>query len=153
MMEEEIKETYSQRFTTVWKSGLWDPLKPYNLEVNIEKRRVLAQFLSRSYNDVGMLRVLDMGCGRGENMQTMIDLGVKPSQIEGVDLMDEFLAVARENLSSSVRLHRADVSEYGTDSSYDVVMQYVLLSSILSEDDRQKICANARFFSIPTSRL
>ena len=32
---------------------------------------------------------------------------------------------------------------YGADSTYDLVMQYVLLSSLLSEVDRERVCANA----------
>lgn len=73
--------------------------------------------------------VLDVGCGTGERLQRLRELGA--AEAVGLDLLESRVALGRE-LHPGLDLRQGNAAEMPfTDGSFDVVTQFVSLSSIL----------------------
>lgn len=82
-------------------------------------------------------RLLDVGCGTGDDLVRFHALGMRPSALIGVDLVAERLAAAR---SRGVRsgLTRGNGGELPfKDSTFDVVFQSMMFTSMLEQRLRQ----------------
>ena len=84
-------------------------------------------------------RVLEMGCGGGNILHEYLGYGAKPELLHGVDLLYERVSGAHARLPR-VSLTCADGQRlpYSV-NSFDLVLQYTALSSVLDENLRQHI--------------
>lgn len=101
-------------------------------------RAVTAKLLAANgYYDLSKLEVLDIGCGIGGWLRTLMEWGATPERLHGIDLLDD-------------RIHQAKVlapladfrvaSGYQTpfsDSSMDLVSSHTVFSSILDPTARE----------------
>lgn len=92
--------------------GYYDRPGIWSYVVDTDKR-VLAELV----HDLGVHRVLDLGCGNGVLMEAMLDLGMDP---EGVELSSA--SVARAAARVRDRIHVRDVSEFDPQGTYDAVV-------------------------------
>lgn len=84
-------------------------------------------------------QVLEVGCGFGAILQRMVDLGAAGGT--GVDLSESRIEAARRRYPA-LDLRVADASALPfEDGTFDVVTQFVCLSSVLDPGMRQAICA------------
>ena len=129
-----IKERYARRKTLP--SNLYSPL---NFDVNLslqEKQRSLLRLLkSVGIKKLSNLKIIEIGCGTGSNLLELIQLGANPKNLVGCDLLEDRINNARDRLPSSVRLFHCDASSLNMDAStFDIVYQSVVFSSILNKD-------------------
>lgn len=139
---EEIAERYERR-----KLVTGDRYARFNPEViagTQERQRALVTLLkTHGIADLARVDVLEIGCGRGSNLQELLLLGAKPEKLMGNELLPERLEAARHMLPQAVRLFAGDASALTfDDASFDIVYQSTVFTSIL-DDDLQKRIAKA----------
>jgi SAM-dependent methyltransferase len=131
---ENILSAYERRSSI---DHLYDPLRPVNVQMNLERTRIQADLIRQWLGTRALadMDVLEIGCGTGSNILNLIVLGADPYRIVANDLIEKRIRTAASRLPNGVRLHQGDASrlpdEFG---SFDLIMQFVVFSSILDDD-------------------
>lgn len=140
---ERLREAYARR-EREQREARYGLTEPANLYLFQRRERALVELFRRH----GLLplagkRVLDIGCGDGNVLRDLERYGATPSSLAGVDLLPGRLesAVARSPamsfaLASGTALPFAD-------DSFDVVLLFTVLSSVLDEGARSTIAREA----------
>jgi ubiquinone/menaquinone biosynthesis C-methylase UbiE len=106
------------------------------------QRAALHALQKHGITQLGDMRILEMGCGRGGVLAEFLTFGALPENIFGVDLLFDRLHDAGDILPGS-HFANADGSHLPfPDGSFDVVLQYTALSSILDQQLRRAISAD-----------
>lgn len=115
--------------------GLYDPIDPYVTMSRQERERAWIRGIRHAgLAPVAKRRVLEIGCGRGNNLIELIRLGFTPGNLVGNELNAERLDDARERLPRGVTLIEGDAATLDLeDASFDVVLQSTVFTSILDE--------------------
>lgn len=120
----------------------YEPSRPENVFMHQAAERAFLRALSEAdLLPLGDKRVLDVGCGMGQWLVDLETWGARPDLLAGLDLMDERVEASRS------RVGRADVRQGSAaelpwaDSTFDLVFQVMLLSSVLDDRMRHTICA------------
>lgn len=113
------------------------------LEALQERQRFLLALLrEQGVRDLSGLRMLDLGCGAGQNLLDVLRWGAAPQHLTGIDLLPERIAAARAVLPPAVRLLQGDA--LGADvpeGSQDIVTQFTVFSSVLDAQVRDALAA------------
>lgn len=137
---------YSRR-NPIWADTRYSPLSPSVYLSMQERERALARLFSRLGSRVETLSVLEIGCGTGGNLAELIKIGFTPERLNGIDLLEERISLARRRLPSGVTLICGDASCAALpESDYDVVYVSTVFSSIL--DDRVQELLAQRMWSL-----
>ena len=135
-----VVERYARR-------GLHTPSDRYSLlqpdvwQSVQERQRALLQLLRRQgVFDVAALRLLEVGCGSGGNLLEMLRLGFAPEHLQGLELLPERCAQARQRLPAALRLTLGDASTATVPhASLDLVLQSTVFSSLLDDAFQQRL--------------
>jgi ubiquinone/menaquinone biosynthesis C-methylase UbiE len=99
----------------------------------------LALLKRHNFTNLIEKKILDVGCGSGSHLRRFLEYGALPSNLSGIDLMAHRIELAQ-------RLHPAIDWQVGSahhlpypDSRFDIVMSFVVFSSVLYEPLRQQI--------------
>lgn len=86
-------------------------------------------------------RILEVGCGRGGVLQEYRRYGASPANIHGIDFLEDRVVTARLQ-QPNAHWSRADgqALPYPGDT-FDIVLQYTALSSLLNPSTRQNVAA------------
>lgn len=124
-------DSLAQRYSHFTESAL---LHSQNLE-----RNLLALLKRHTFTNLVEKKVLDVGCSSGNLLRRFLDYGALPANLAGIDLMAHRIEQARSlhpgidwRVGSGHRLPYPD-------AAFDLVMSFVVFSSILSEPLSQKI--------------
>lgn len=72
--------------------------------------------------------ILEVGCGFGRNLRWLINQGINPAKLSGVDISSRLLSLAIKQLPKAVRLRRANVLKLPfRDKQFDLVFTHGLL--------------------------
>ncbi len=136
---ERITERYLRRKQSC--STLYDLSNPSVYMSTQEKERVLAHWIKTIYNyQISNIRLLEVGCGEGANLLEFIRFGFKPENLVGNELLEERVAKAINNLPIATEILAGDACELKlADSSFEVVYQSTVFSSILDSYFQQKL--------------
>jgi ubiquinone/menaquinone biosynthesis C-methylase UbiE len=139
--EQRIKQEYHRRSGDPAYRYLYSSLNPAALVGMQGFERALVRALRHErITDLSSFKMLDVGCGGGSHILRWINYGVKPGNMAGIDLMSERVEQARCRLPGGVDLREGDASSLPYErSTFDIVTQYVVFSSILSADMKQTI--------------
>ena len=108
--------------------------------IQSRQRAVLEALRKHGFTQLSDSRILDMGCGDGRVLAEYLPVGASPKKLFGVDLLFERLVTAHDRLPGS-SFANADGSHLPFPAhSFDLILQYTALSSILDADLRQDIC-------------
>jgi SAM-dependent methyltransferase/GT2 family glycosyltransferase len=111
-------------------AGRWDPHQPGNRAMLAERDAVLARGVAEHPVARGDLHVLDVGCGRGDVLASLVDLGLGPEHLVGVDVREEAVAAAGARWPElSFRL-AAPGGLPVEDCSADLVLAFTVFSSV-----------------------
>ena len=128
-----IRAAYDRRTEL---ADLYDPLLTPNVRMGLERARIQAALIRQwlGPNKLPDMDVLEIGCGTGDNILSLIALGADPHRVVGNELLEARLEIAARRLPSAVRLHLGDGTclpdSYG---SFDLIMQFLVFSSILDD--------------------
>jgi len=99
------------------------------------EKSMLQTLRAAHFTDRTAVRVLDVGCGNGGSLLTFLALGFAPSNLVGVDILDERIKEARTQLPG-VRFERADATslhQFETDS-FDLAIESTMFVQITGRD-------------------
>ena len=86
------------------------------------------------------IQVLDVGCGSGRSSRLLVDLGIKPSNLLGIDFRESAIRYARQ-MNPAIRFrHILGLEDWPTES-FDLAVQSVVFSSIPSVSLRRQTAA------------
>ena len=85
-------------------------------------------------------RIVDVGCGNGSVLRDFARWGAAPHLCSGIDLLEDRVVAARERSPSGFDLRNGSAAALPwDDSSFDVAVQFTLLSSVLNDGTRRRI--------------
>ncbi len=94
-------------------------------------------------------RILDVGCGTGEQLGMFARWGAKPENLFGVDLMPDRIRTASQNYSRiTFQLANAESLPF-PDRSFDLVAAITLFSSILDQQMTVNVCSEINRILLP----
>jgi SAM-dependent methyltransferase len=138
---ERIRDAYARRAATGAdeRYSLDDPANRYLFE---RRERDLVALLDRhALMPLARRDIIDVGCGNGALLRDLVDIGADAERCHGVDLLPERIDAARER-DPHMTLRVADASSLPYDAvSFDLALQFTMLSSVLDDAVRRAIAA------------
>jgi SAM-dependent methyltransferase len=99
-------------------------------------------------------RVLEIGCGSGHFLRELVKWGATPDQLTGIDLLEDRLEAARRLCPQGVRIEAMDAANTDFDTgAFDLVLQFTVFTSILSDDVRQRVAREMLRLTAPGGRI
>ncbi len=90
---------------------------------------------------LGSRTILDVGCGGGGQLRNLIRYGAKPENLYGIDLLGERIEYAKKISPNMTFVHGNAATLPYRNQTFDIVMQFTVLTSVLTEDIRHRIAA------------
>jgi ubiquinone/menaquinone biosynthesis C-methylase UbiE len=110
------------------------------LAVQERQRAMLSLFHALGWTTLADKRLLEVGCGAGDNLLELLRLGFATSHLQGAELLPERLALARARLPAALTLHGGDASQLSlAPASLDLVFQSTVFSSLLDDAFQQQL--------------
>lgn len=135
-----VRERYLKRDQTVdpWD---YDPLNPVVLMDCQERERKIATLLHRhGMVPVQNKRLIEIGCGNGDNLLLMLRLGFSPKNLVGIELIEKYANRARQRLPTELEVICQDALQYeGNEGSFDIAFQSLVFTSILDQAFQEKL--------------
>ncbi|RCJ37348.1 methyltransferase type 11 [Nostoc minutum NIES-26] len=137
---EAIRQRYA-RFKQLPEYLLYEPLNPYSYMTYEEKRRAFIRWIHwAGLAPVRDKRVLEIGCGFGDNLLQLISLGFQPENLIGNELLEERALRARYLLPKDSQVLLGDASTLKLEkNSFDVILQATVFTSILDDNFQQNL--------------
>lgn len=114
---------------------------PGNLLIQQEiERHLLSSLYRLGRAPLRDKQILEVGCGSGCWVRSLISWGAQPENIFGIDLLEERIDEARRLLPKAVTVTAGSASTLEfADQAFDLVFQFTLFSSILDRALKGKI--------------
>lgn len=131
-----IREIFAQRKEP---GGPFDLYGLYNLQERQE-------YLFRFFREIGLpslrgLSILEIGCGSGGMLRRLADFGAEPSNCFGIDLFTPSLRLAR-HVNPNISFVEGNAAQLPfPDGQFDLVLQFTVFTSVLSEQIRRLIAS------------
>jgi SAM-dependent methyltransferase len=147
--EERQEATASRRLRRVYgdyarserKRRAWAADNPGNIAIRSELRELALRRSAPQLEGGG--RILDLGCGGGWWLRQLIEVGVEPGRLHGVDLLAERVETARA-VAAGADIRRADARDLPFDDrSFELAFAFTVLSSLLDRGAVQIALAEA----------
>jgi ubiquinone/menaquinone biosynthesis C-methylase UbiE len=108
----------------------WTPLKPLALFYRHRLELALTRALRRENVSLEGKRLLEDGCGRGDLLRQLLELGAEPKLCVGVDHAAEALRACRDRTAPTSLVQAAAEQLPFAAEAFDVVVQGLLFSSL-----------------------
>jgi ubiquinone/menaquinone biosynthesis C-methylase UbiE len=135
-----LKDVYERYEQQDMSARRWSLDNAGNRAIMAERRRATRTLLSKhGLVPLGERKLLEIGCGTGHVLAAFEELGARPENLHGIDLLPQRIERARMNFP---RLHfevgNAEALDH-PDASFDLVLLFVVLSSILDPVMRHNV--------------
>ena len=132
-----VAERYARRAA----SDRYSMLRPDVWHTVQERQRAMLTLFARlGWADLSALRLLEVGCGSGANLQELLRLGFAPQRLSGAELLPERIALARAGLPATVTLFEGDATQLDlAPASFDIVFVSTVFSSLLDSAFQQRL--------------
>jgi ubiquinone/menaquinone biosynthesis C-methylase UbiE len=138
-----LRNEYEDRKRRFAKRDVYSPFNRANLFIVQQRQReVLAALKKNAITDLSNLLILEMGCGGGGVLTEYLGFGASPENLYGADLLFDRLLHAHHTLPSSGVANTDGQSLPYSSKTFDLVLQYTAISSILDPEIRRNICAD-----------
>jgi SAM-dependent methyltransferase len=132
-----IQDVYHERDSR-GVGNLYSWWRPEILLQTYERNEAYAVALHRLFGgDISDVRVLDIGCGTGAFLRTLLEWGATPERVFGTELLEERLEVARRISPGSMNFHCGDLSSF-PDGYFGLIVANLVFTSILNAEERRK---------------
>jgi len=118
----------------------WALNNPGNQAILRERQQAMQEMLMNyGFWPLDNLRILDVGCGRGDVLASLQQWGAKPENLYGVDLLQDRIEEAKRRYPDlNFLCANAEHLEF-SDGSFDLVLLFTVFSSILDDTVAQNI--------------
>lgn len=118
----------------------WNPLK---IENELWHRVRLLKVYYWAFSQIGLapedIRILDVGCGVGRSTRLLIEFGLLPENITGIDIRPDALETARR-LNPAINYELVENLDAWDDvSHFDMILQSAVFSSIPNRELRGQV--------------
>jgi len=133
-----VKERYERRARSQL-NRLYVETDPANLRAAQERERTLVTLLNRHLAvPVEAASVLEVGCGSGSNLATLVRFGFDPARLVANELIDARVEQARKRLPPAVRILPGDATALDLpEGGFDIVYQSTVFTSLLDDATQQ----------------
>ena len=140
---ERLKRVY-QDYQEESYTHLWAADNPGNQWIVRERMNYIQEFLQQaSLLPLSKHRVLDIGCGTGKVLGSLLAWGARPELLYGVDLLPERIKLAQQTYPA-LHFQASNAEQLPFDNaSFDIVMFFTVFSSILNPDMAQNVANEA----------
>lgn len=134
-----VAERYARRAV----GDRYNPLRTEIWQARQDRQRALIRLLRRHVQrPLAQLDVLEVGCGHGDNLLELLQLGFDPARLVGNELLPQRLAQARRRLPAALALHGGDALALPLpDAGFDIVLQSTVFTSLLDAAFQQRLAA------------
>jgi ubiquinone/menaquinone biosynthesis C-methylase UbiE len=134
---DEVKARYARRAQperySLLRPDVWQ-------NVQERQRAMLRLFADLGRTDLSTLRLLEVGCGSGNNLLEFLRMGFAPQHLSGVELLPDRYQLARDALPAALNLTLGDALELNVpDQSQDIVFVSTVFSSLLDDAFQQRL--------------
>lgn len=137
-LPDQIKVQYARRDATKGDRYAWHQLDVMNQET--AKSLAVQQLLRRSIGkDLSHIHVLDVGCGTGTLLRSLLELGVQPQKCTGIDFLSDRIEEAISQSPQGMQFHVGGLESVDPAHSFDLVTAFTVLSSVLDVQARQQL--------------
>jgi SAM-dependent methyltransferase len=139
---ERIRKQYDHFDHDAATRTLWSPFSEAEVAHRNQQYCAFAElFRATGRLSLADLKILDVGCGRGRMVRACLDLGAAPENVTGVDLqMNRIEDARRMSPHLDFRVGNGTDLDFPNEE-FDLVMQFVVFSSIFAEDLRKRLAA------------
>ena len=136
-----LREVYQEYAACGLRQTRWSSANRGNRAIQGERERKTRELLQRSgFLPLADKRILDVGCGTGEQLCIFADWGAKPENLFGIDLIPERIRTAQLNFPRiKFQLANAESLPF-SDCSFDLVAAFTVFTSILSRQMAANVC-------------
>lgn len=140
---ERIRESYNERDALLGKNNVYTVFNPQHLFcLQARQRKLIRALSSAGVASLAEIKWLDIGCGMGHFLLSLVEWGATPENLYGVDLMEGRVEKAMKALPLAVTVETGDAANLRfEDASFDCVSQWTVFSSILDEDLRKSVAS------------
>jgi len=135
-LKEQIEQQYSKRSE---KAHLYVP-SDYIRYVQQEWVSNAKELLAKHVKKVSDLTVLEIGAGSGANVPLLEQLGFQRRNISFNELLDDRVNILKQNFPDN-KVYAGNAIELHFPELYDVVLQSTVFTSLLNQQDREKLAA------------
>jgi ubiquinone/menaquinone biosynthesis C-methylase UbiE len=138
-----LRSEYKDRKRRFSDRNLYSWFNLANLFAMQQRQRAVLSFLKRfGFTSIADLYILEMGCGGGGALSDFFAIGATQQNLVGIDLLRDYLSSALQRLPTSKFANADGQNLPFADRSFDLVLQYTAISSVLDEKIRQNICVD-----------
>ena len=152
--ESRIRGVYAKRKQLI-PDDRYSSRNPGNVLIRLELERHVTANLERVHcQNLGSQKILDIGCGSGYWLQKLVGWGAEPRNLFGVDLRTSGIEQARQGVLRDANLEVGNATKLNfPDGSFDLVLQFVVFSSVLDWRTKQQMASEMARVVKPTGHI
>ena len=137
--EARIQQAYARRRT----GDLYSRFNPAHLFiVQQREQRYLELLLRHGCAPLDSKKILEIGCGTGDNLRDFVKWGARPENVTGVDLLSDRVAEAVHRCPKEMHIQRGNAANLELPSSqFDLVWQSTVFTSVLEPPIKRQIAS------------
>lgn len=135
-----MQAEYQLRKQRVSTSKIYSAFDPAYMFLKQQRQREISRLLERQgFADLKTAKILEVGCGSGTVLVELLGMGAREHNLFGAELIFERTAAAHQRLpAAGVVCSDGQALPYAA-HSFDIVAQFMALSSILDATVRQNV--------------